>query len=173
MLRSISILLHRALPCQAESGLTPYPALNTMEVWFSVARRRPFLLGISLAVGRLTLDQVAEVRILHPQPLRSTSMDPVQAASATLQQKTALGLRSRSLGPQHLRHVPSAVQHLQSHTLPPCIRPLTRYFNLFSSTIHSTCRETGANLQAPEQPQFFPQIRLSKRLAGKSPGGLG
>ena len=25
-------------------------------------------MGISLAVGRLTLDQVAEVRILHPQP---------------------------------------------------------------------------------------------------------
>ena len=26
-------------------------------------------MGISLAVGRLTLDQVAEVRILHPQPI--------------------------------------------------------------------------------------------------------
>ena len=28
-------------------------------------------MGISLAVGRLTLDQVAEVRILHPQPMRN------------------------------------------------------------------------------------------------------
>ena len=28
-------------------------------------------MGISLAVGRLTLDQVAEVRILHPQPHRN------------------------------------------------------------------------------------------------------
>ncbi len=32
-------------------------------------------MGISLAVGRLTLDQVAEVRILHPQPPLSTEAD--------------------------------------------------------------------------------------------------
>ncbi len=33
-------------------------------------------MGISLAVGRLTLDQVAEVRILHPQPPLSAEVVP-------------------------------------------------------------------------------------------------
>ena len=62
------ILLHSAGPCQAESGLTPHAALNTIEVIVLRSRTEDILLGISLAVGRLTLDQVAEVRILHPQP---------------------------------------------------------------------------------------------------------
>ena len=39
-------------------------------------------MGISLAVGRLTLDQVAEVRILHPQP-------------ATLSASGSLAVRAR------------------------------------------------------------------------------
>ncbi len=43
-------------------------------------------MGISLAVGRLTLDQVAEVRILHPQPTPDVLKTP------SLREKSSMSL---------------------------------------------------------------------------------
>ena len=45
------------------STVAPYHEISVLR--FSAGN---VFMGISLAVGRLTLDQVAEVRILHPQP---------------------------------------------------------------------------------------------------------
>ena len=49
------------------SALSPQLSAETGDLRAAA----PTALGISLVVGRLTLDQVAEVRILHPQPLFS------------------------------------------------------------------------------------------------------
>ena len=40
------------------------------------------LLGISLAVGRLTLDQLGQVRILDPQPYLAKNKEPPAVSSA-------------------------------------------------------------------------------------------
>ena len=65
---------------EARFSLTSYNGVNTIidpshipVAYFIIGRKTPpqnlRTLGISLAVGRLTLNQVAEVRILDPQPV--------------------------------------------------------------------------------------------------------
>ena len=52
------------------AGLTlPQTAHTIKEAARVIPQQAACPVGISLAVGHLTLDQAAEVRILHPQPL--------------------------------------------------------------------------------------------------------
>ena len=67
-------------------------------------------MGISLAVGRLTLDQVAEVRILHPQPLPHISGSPGQGSQAGGMLQSEVPTASRAVHPDNANQaVPQAL----------------------------------------------------------------